>query len=124
MAVGTRVVLESILLKHLKSIADEDTVEEICKNPYLQNFLGYDSYWHDPQFSPSLFVTIRRRLGDVQFDDIIRELVSYTAKVKAKLKEQSRGKNRDSNPTSNDEGKNESRGHSTVDATIAPSDIK
>jgi len=52
-----------ILIKHLKSLADEDTIEEIRGYPYLQYFLGYDAYRYDPPFTPSLFVTIRRRPG-------------------------------------------------------------
>lgn len=123
-AIDPRVAVGSILIKHLKSLADEDTVEEIRENPYLQYFLGYDSYRYDPPFTPSLFVTIRRRLGDARFDELTRELVSYIEKVKEKSRKQPRGKKRDLNPSSSDEAKNGNKGHMIVDATVAPADIK
>ena len=123
-AVDPRVAVGSILIKHLKSLADEDTVEEIRENPYLQYFLGYDSYRYDPPFTPSLFVTIRRRLGDVRFEELTRELVSYMEKVKEKSRKQTKGKKSNSDPSGSDAGKNGNKGHLIVDATVAPSDIK
>ena len=123
-AIDPRVAVGSILIKHLKSLADEDTVEEIQENPYLQYFLGYDSYRYDQPFTPSLFVAIRRRLGDVRFEELTRELVSYTEKVKAKSKEQTKGKKRNSNSSGSEERGDGNKGHLIVDATVAPSDIK
>ena len=83
-AIDPRVAVGSILIKHLKRLTDEDTVEEIRENPYLQYFLGYDAYRYDQPFTPSLFVTIHRRLGDVRFEELTRELISYLDKAKSK----------------------------------------
>ena len=121
-AIDPRVAVGSILIKHLKSLADEDTIEEIRENPYLQYFLGYDAYRYDPPFTPSLFVTIRRRLGDVRFEELTRELVSYIEKVKAKSKKRIKGKKNEQDPSGSDEEKNDNKGHLIVDATVAPAD--
>ena len=121
----------SIFIKHLKSLADEDTIEEIRENPYLQYFLGYDAFRYDPPFTPSLFVTIRRRLGDVRFsesttawEELTMESVSYIERVKTKSGKQIKGKKNEQHPSGRDEEKNGNKGHLIVDATVAPSDIK
>nr|NIY17040.1 IS5 family transposase [Nitrospinaceae bacterium] len=44
-------------------LTDEETVQEIRENPYLQYFLGYPDYCYRQCCDPSLLVTIRRRLG-------------------------------------------------------------
>lgn len=123
-AIDPRVAVGSIIIKHLKSLADEETVEEIRENPYLQYFLGYDSYSYEPPFTPSLFVTIRRRLGDVRFEELTRELVSYIERVKAKSRKQTRGKKTDQDHSGSGEEENGNKGHLIVDATVAPADIK
>ena len=121
-AIDHRVAVESILIKHLKSLADEDTVEEIRENPYLQYFLGYDAYRYDPPYIPSLFVAIRRRLGDVRFEELTQELVSYIEKVKAKSKKRIKGKKNEQDPSGSHEGMNGNKGHLIVDTTVSPFD--
>ena len=62
MSIKPRVAIGALIIKHFKQLSDEETIQEIQENPYLQYFLGYSSYQFKPGFDPSLFVTIRRRL--------------------------------------------------------------
>jgi len=125
-AVDPRVAVGSMIIKHLKSLADEETVEEIRENPYLQYFLGYDSYRYEAPFTPSLFVAIRRRLGDAQFEELTQQLVSYIEKVSERSRKKTAGKKRDDEGPSDGRTQrgNENKGHLIVDATVAPADIK
>lgn len=124
-AIDPRVAVGSIIIKHLKGLSDEDTVDEIRENPYLQYFLGYSSYCYDPPFTSSLFVTIRRRLGEGQFNELSRQLAAYIDRVSEKPRK--RKTRIDSDPPT-DGGSNEdeslNKGHLMVDASVAPADIK
>jgi len=64
MSIKPRVAIGALIIKHYKQMSDEDTIQDIQENPYLQYFLGYSSYQYTPCFDPSLFVTIRKRLPD------------------------------------------------------------
>lgn len=125
-AIDPRVAVGSLIIKHLKALSDDDTVEEIRENPYLQYFLGYCSYSYDPPFTSSLFVLMRRRLGEGQFNELSRQLAAYidrSSKKPGKRKPRS-----DSGDPTSDGGRNESeplnKGHLVVDASVAPADIK
>lgn len=43
-AVAPRVAFGALIIKHLLRTTDEDTIECIRENPYLQYFLGYRAY--------------------------------------------------------------------------------
>jgi len=62
MSIKPRVAIGALIIKHFKQLSDEETIQEIQENPYLQYFLGYSSYQFKPGFDSSLFVTIRSRL--------------------------------------------------------------
>ena len=112
-----RKIIGAIIIKHLKSLSDEDTIEEIRENSYMQYFLGFSEYTYDQVFTPSLFVTIRKRLGLEEFKDLIEKIVSTTEEVIARqqVKKKKRPKDHDDNGN---------KGHLIVDATVAPADIK
>lgn len=44
--------------------------------PTRQYFLGLDHFTDKPLFDPSLFVTIRKRLGNDMFDEMNRVIIS------------------------------------------------
>jgi len=120
-AKNPRIAIGAMIIKHLKRLADEDTVQEIRENPYLQYFLGYGEYRYDQPFAASLFVSFRRRLGEAAFKELTDLFIEYVNQVqkKAKAKQASSKKDKDSNSSS---GGN--KGHLIVDASVAPADIK
>jgi len=139
-AVNPRVAVGALIIKHILRATDEDTIDFIKENPYLQYFLGSIEYTYDQPFTPSLFVSIRKRLGVQEFDELTEEFMlqvrGIEQKIAAKQQKDSDGKD-NSTPSggSSSEAPNEvkpvdpetgleNNGHLIVDATVAPSDIK
>ena len=58
-----RIALGSLIIKERLSLTDEETVEQIRENPYLQYFLGFASYRTTIPFDDSMLTHFRKRLG-------------------------------------------------------------
>lgn len=58
-----RMVIGALIVKHRLGLSDTDTIETIRENPYMQYMLGLSEFTTAKVFDPSLFVTIRKRLG-------------------------------------------------------------
>ena len=67
-AINPRIVIGSLIIKHKLNLSDEQTVQIIEENPYMQFFLGLDEFVTEPLFSPSLFVEWRKNLGNDAFN--------------------------------------------------------
>ena len=57
-----------MIIKHKLVLSDEETVRQIQENPYLQFFCGLPAFSVQQPFAPSLFVEIRKRMGEAVFD--------------------------------------------------------
>lgn len=68
--INPRVVLGSLIIKHLCDLSDAETVQHISENVYMQYFLGYSGFCGEPPFDPSLFVEFRKRLGKEVVNEI------------------------------------------------------
>lgn len=66
-AKDARLVIGAVIIKHKLCLSDEETVQQIRENFYLQYFVGFPAYQDKQPFAPSLFVEIRRRMGDQTF---------------------------------------------------------
>jgi hypothetical protein len=60
-AKSVRVALGALIIKERLSTSDEETVEQIRENPYLQYFLGRKRYKDEQLFHPTMFVHFRKR---------------------------------------------------------------
>jgi len=128
-AISPRVVIGALIVKHEKCLSDEETVEEIRENPYLQYFLGLEEFTHNIPFDASLFVTIRKRLGEAAFEEINQ---SFLQRVEAIKKEQKKTTNKkstkkkstDQEPPKEKSEQTSNKGQLILDATVAPADIK
>jgi hypothetical protein len=60
-AMSVRVALGALIIKGQLGTSDEETVEQISENPYLQYFLGFKSFKLEPPFDPSMLVHFRKR---------------------------------------------------------------
>lgn len=117
-----RIIIGALIIKHMKGLSDEETIEEVRENPYMQYFLGLCEYRYEQVFTPSLFVTIRKRLGEGEFRLLVEKIVCTTEEVLAK---QNEGKKKKAKKPDKDDGSaNGNKGHLIVDATVAPADIK
>jgi hypothetical protein len=102
-----RLVIGALIVKHKLNLSDEETVMQIQENPYLQYFVGFSCYKDESPFSPSLFVEIRKRMGEdvfASFEEVILEKI---------------GKPRPASGAST-----ENRGKLLVDATVAEQSVK
>ena len=53
----------ALIIKERLGISDEETVEQIRENPYLQYYLGFEEFKNEPPFDPSMLVHFRKRLS-------------------------------------------------------------
>ncbi|QZE12882.1 transposase [Halosquirtibacter laminarini] len=70
-----RLVLGSLIIKHMCNLSDQATIEMIQENIYMQYFVGLSSFSWDPIFDSSLFVTIRKRLSKSLLDNIVVSMI-------------------------------------------------
>ncbi len=62
-ALPFRVALGALLVQARLDLTDEETVEQIKENPYIQYFLGFEGYRSEKRpFDPSMMVHFRKRL--------------------------------------------------------------
>ncbi len=57
----TRLVIEPMLIRHKLNLSDEETVQQIQEDPYLQFFVGFSSFTEEQPFAPTPFNEIRKR---------------------------------------------------------------
>ncbi|MGL5980843.1 MAG: transposase, partial [Phocaeicola sp.] len=65
-----RMIIGALIIKHKMNLSDEETIYAIQENPYMQYFLGLSEFTDKPIFDSSLFVTIRKRLGTDDFNEM------------------------------------------------------
>jgi Transposase DDE domain/Transposase domain (DUF772) len=63
-----RLVIGAVMIKHKLCLSDRETVAQIQENLYLPYFVGLAGYRREAPFAPSLFVEIRKRMGQSVFD--------------------------------------------------------
>jgi IS5 family transposase len=68
--ISPRIVIGSLIIKHMCNLDDRETVAQIAENMYMQYFLGYSSFNPEPPFDASLFVEFRSRMGIEQINTI------------------------------------------------------
>jgi hypothetical protein len=88
-AINPRIIIGAIIIKHKLNLSDEETLQTISENPYMQYFLGLQDYVPDLLFSPTLFVEMRKKLGNElfgHFNDLIMAPVTGERPVKVPVK--------------------------------------
>ena len=73
--INPRVVLGSLIIKHICGLSDRETVQQIQENMYMQYFIGFSSFSDEAPFDPSLFVEFRKRLGAEQINTINEKIL-------------------------------------------------
>ena len=113
-----RVILGSLIIKHLCNLDDRETVDQISENIYMQYFLGYSSFSSEPPFDASLFVDFRKRLGMENLNAINERIVSLKTRLESKKNDPEPPSTPDSNSS-----EPENKGRVIYDATACPQDI-
>ena len=83
-AKDARIVIGAVIIKHKLSVSDDETVEQIRENPYLQYFIGLKGFQSEAPFAPSLFVEVRKRMGQTVFDEFHEAIIDAIEPGKAK----------------------------------------
>ncbi len=138
--ISPRVVIGSLIIKHMCNLDDRETVAQIAENMYMQYFLGYSSFNPEPPFDASLFVEFRTRIGIEQINAINEKIHALSQGIETgKTESLPAPKEADRNTTDEDHigqdsGPSESSGEQTnevpmlkgrvlFDATACPQDI-
>lgn len=129
-AYNVRLALGSLIIKERIGLSDEDTVEAITENPYLQYFIGLHSFQQEAPFHASSMTHFRKRFN-VELINELNESIVLEQRKKNK-------KNHDDNEPPTDDGHSSEKpnassssesvlppnqGKLLLDATCAPSDI-
>jgi IS5 family transposase len=116
-AFSVRMALAALIIKERLRLSDEECVEQIRENPYLQYFCGLKKFTTKTPFHPTMYVHFRKRFpADVL--NRVNEVIVQKAVKKS-------GKDDNDKPAggsgSIDEPSN--KGKLLMDATCAPADI-
>lgn len=134
---NARLVIGAMIIKQKLCLSDRETVAQIQENPYLQYFVGLSGFQMEVPFVPSLFVEIRKRMGQSIFDNFQSAIISSMEdrKEKRKLLEE-KTDNDDEPPTASSDKaetitetiaeveEKENQGKLLMDATVAPQAIR
>ena len=119
--ISPRIVLGSLIIKHLCNLDDRETIDQISENIYMQYFLGYSSFSDQAPFDSSLMTDFRKRLGMDQVNAISERIVSLKARFESQQDEAAQPEEKDSSEDKDTEPDN--KGRLIMDATACPQDI-
>ncbi len=127
-ALNPRIVIGSLIIKHMCNLDDRETVDQISENIYMQYFLGYPSFTNEKPFDASLFVEFRKRLGLENLNAINEKIVAIKTKIEstATTNKPILSSNQDDDESDNEQDSTsepEHKGRVIYDATACPQDI-
>ena len=105
-----RIAYGALVIKEQLGISDEETVEQIAENPYLQYFLGLHEFRQTALFNPSMMVYFRSRFSQQHHQRINEKIIQP-----ATGEQEPQDKQYEEPP--------ENSGKLLVDATCTPADI-
>ncbi|MDA3950372.1 MAG: IS5 family transposase [Spirochaeta sp.] len=122
-ALIARIAVGSLIIKEKLQLSDDETVEQIRENPYLQYFLGYKAFSDDRPFDPSMLVHFRKRISGEILSEI-NDLILATQSEDTD-DDSDGGPPDDRQPNDEPEGDGEAENDGTLlmDATCVPAAI-
>jgi hypothetical protein len=112
-----RIAYGALLIKERLGITDEETVEQVMENPYLQYFLGLSELQDKPLFDPSMMVHFRSRFSAEHHQLINSKIISEATGCEPEEPVVAQDDPSGGDPPANS-------GKLLVDATCVPADIK
>lgn len=122
-ALSPRVVLGSLIIKHMCNLDDREAVDQMSENIYMQYFLGYSSFTNEAPFDASLFVDFRKRLGMENVNAINERIVALKTHIEALNKATPPPSTERETAVGQDDETPENKGRVIFDATACPQDI-
>ncbi|ATW28200.1 IS5 family transposase [Candidatus Formimonas warabiya] len=124
-----RMALGAIIIKERLGLSDEETLQQIIENPYLQLFIGLQEYTNAAPFDASLMVHFRKRF-DLKTMQEINEMICLKEKEANQRGKDDPPSTGGSSPdqTTKEHStcasiENTNKGNLILDATCAPADI-
>lgn len=111
-----RLVIGALLIKHKLKLSDQEAVEQIQENPYLQFFVGLPRFTYEKPFDSSLFTHIRKRFVTSDFNKMTQILQSFEIEINETGQTFTE-------ENESEENTNQERNIIVVDATVAPQEI-
>lgn len=115
-----RVALGSLLIQSRKHLPDRKLVKEITENPYLQYFIGHESFESTRPFEPSTLVLFRKRLTA----DFLMKVNNLYLETACATNEHSEKNENDRAKEAKTESEYGNLGTAILDATVSPSNIR
>ena len=129
--IDARIVIGAMIIKHMEKYDDRGTIQAISENPFMQYFLGLSNFTYEEVFDPSLFVTIRKRLGIEKFDQLSQLIIEMAlGEKKTTDKIESAENNLDNQNKGEGQGNTikekqvKNKGKLKIDATVSDAFIK
>jgi len=73
--------LGALIIKTRMGLTDEELVEHIRENPYLQFFIGLKAFQYSAPFDPSMMVYFRKRLPESVVNDCNERIMLHGLSV-------------------------------------------
>ena len=119
-----RLVLGVIIIKHIMKTDDRGVIEMIQENPYMQYFLGLEAFTHEQVMTPSLLVSIRKRIDLDVFESLTDDLIRRGLKLKAGVKPEEVDADTKDDDDDDPDPHPGNKGKLQLDATVCDADIK
>ena len=128
-----RMALGALIIKARLGLTDEELVEQIKENPYLQFFIGLEGFQFSAPFDPSMMVDFRKRLPEAVVNDCNERIVQHGLNLirSAETEEHDRDDSQGGGGSVFDTEQNisstkviDNQGSLLIDATCAPVDIR
>jgi hypothetical protein len=123
-AKSVRIALGTLIIKEKLGLSDDETVEQIRENPYLQYFIGLRSFQNRCPFDQSTITHFRKRLDLKGLSGLNEKVYEHRTRRDQDL---APGGNATADAETEDAGDGgspeENKGRMIVDATCAPADI-
>lgn len=123
-AFSVRVALGTLIIKTKLGVSDDETVNQIAENPYLQYFLGYPRFREGRPFASSLITHFRKRFSADILNEV-NERIALTAKPGKEDDDGNTPTSSDGSGIPDEEGPNCRKfGKMILDAICTPADIQ
>jgi len=125
-AKDARLVIGAVIIKHKLCLSDEETIEQIRENLYYQYFVGLKMFQTKAIFAPSLFVEIRKRMGEHVFKAFEQSIINAVNVEKTEKSDDDSGDSGTRHPTGENEITDEvtHKGKLILDATVVEQAIR
>lgn len=135
-----RMIVGALIIKHKMNLSDQETIEIIKENPYMQYFVGLSDFTSVPIFDSSLFVYIRKRLGIDNINAMTLMLMQSIEAKDSEVKNKNTSEDEDGDEKEHsdmsphgepgdpdsyiDENGESHSGHMIIDATCCDAEVK